>query len=63
MKRYKLFLRNYLSIFFLLPFLVGCEKYLKGGEKILGTAIKVLLELTGRSNIYHFLYPRNIICK
>ena len=63
MKRYKLFLRNYLCIFLLLPFLVGCEKYLKGEEKILGTATKVLLELTGRSNIYHFLYPRNIICK
>lgn len=38
MKRYKLFLRNYLCIFLLLPFLVGCEKYLKGEEKILGTA-------------------------
>lgn len=38
MKQYKLFLRNYLCIFFLLPFLGGCEKNLIGGEKILGTA-------------------------
>lgn len=38
MKRYRLFLRNYLCIFLLLPFLGGCEKSLKGGEKILGTA-------------------------
>lgn len=38
MKPSRILLKNCLGIFLLLPFLGGCEKTLKGGEKILGTA-------------------------
>lgn len=38
MKKYILLMKNILGIFLLLPLLGGCEKALKGEEKILGTA-------------------------
>lgn len=38
MKQYRSILKNCLGIFLLLPLLGGCEKTLKGREKILGTA-------------------------
>lgn len=38
MKQYRLLMKNFLGIFLLLPLMGGCEKALKGEEKILGTA-------------------------
>lgn len=38
MKKYRLLMKNFWGIFLLLPLIGGCEKALKGGEKILGTA-------------------------
>lgn len=38
MKQYRLLMKNLLGIFLLLPLMGGCEKALKGEEKILGTA-------------------------
>ncbi len=39
MKRYRLLIRNFLGVLLFLPLLGGCEKALKGEEKIVGTAV------------------------